>query len=107
MKVWGQTCLLTLEIADHFKRNPITIGEAIIKVEDLLRLSMLMWLVWLIIEGVKVALHPRLQHLSECLFAFAFDEGEDLIFWLEHGLPSGDNNLFSPDHGDEDRPLGE
>jgi len=32
-----QTCLLTLEIADHFKRSPVTIGEAIIRVEDLLR----------------------------------------------------------------------
>jgi hypothetical protein len=26
-----------LEIADHFKGSPVTIGEAIIKVEDLLR----------------------------------------------------------------------
>ena len=25
------------EIASHFKRSPVTIGEAIIKVEDLLR----------------------------------------------------------------------
>jgi hypothetical protein len=25
------------EIADHFKRSPVTIGEGIIKVEDLLR----------------------------------------------------------------------
>ena len=33
----GQTCLLTLEIADHFKRSPVTIGEAMIKVEYLLR----------------------------------------------------------------------
>jgi len=33
----GQTCLLTLEIADHFQRSPVTIGEAMIKVEDLLR----------------------------------------------------------------------
>jgi hypothetical protein len=28
---------LTLEISDHFKRSPVTIGGAIIKVEDLLR----------------------------------------------------------------------
>ena len=28
---------MTLEIADHFKRGPVTIGEAMIKVEDLLR----------------------------------------------------------------------
>jgi len=35
--MWGQTCLLTLEIAAHFKRNPATIGEAMIKVEDVLR----------------------------------------------------------------------
>jgi hypothetical protein len=33
----GQTCLLTLEIAVHFKRSPVTIGEAMIKVEDFLR----------------------------------------------------------------------
>ena len=33
----GKTCLLTLEIADHFKRSSVTIGEAIIKVEDLFR----------------------------------------------------------------------
>jgi len=25
------------EIADHFRRSPVTIGEAIIKVEDLVR----------------------------------------------------------------------
>ena len=36
-KCGGQTCLLTLEIADHFKPSPVTIGEAMIKVEDLLR----------------------------------------------------------------------
>ena len=28
---------MTLGIADHIKRSPVTIGEAIIKVEDLLR----------------------------------------------------------------------
>ena len=33
----GKTCLLTLGIADHFKRSPVTIGEAIIKAEDLLQ----------------------------------------------------------------------
>ena len=37
MRMRGQTCLLTLEIADHFQRSPVTIGEAMIKVEDLLR----------------------------------------------------------------------
>jgi len=35
--MWGQACLLTLEIAAHFKRSPVTIGEAMIKVEDVLR----------------------------------------------------------------------
>jgi hypothetical protein len=30
-------CLLTLEIAAHFKQSPVTIGEAMIKVEDVLR----------------------------------------------------------------------
>ena len=102
MKVWGQTCLLTLEIADHFKRNPVTIGEAIIKVEDLLRLSMLMWLVWLIIEGVKVALHPRLQHLSECWFAFAFNESKNLIFRLKLGFSIRDNDLLSSNDSNKD-----
>ena len=33
----GKTCLLTLGIADHFKRSPVTIDGAINKVEDLLR----------------------------------------------------------------------
>jgi len=102
MKVWGQTCLLTLEIADHFKRNPITIGEAIIKVEDLLRLSMLMWLVWLIIEGVKVALHPRLQHLSEGLFTGAFNESKNLIFRLKLGFSIRDNDLLSSNDSNKD-----
>ena len=37
INVGGRTCLLTLEIADHFKRSSVTIGEAIIKVEDLFR----------------------------------------------------------------------
>jgi hypothetical protein len=37
INVGGKTCLLTLGIADHFKRSPVTIDEAIIRVEDLLR----------------------------------------------------------------------
>ena len=37
MNVGGQTCLLTLEIANHFKRRTARIGEAMIKVEDLLQ----------------------------------------------------------------------
>jgi len=43
-----------------------------------------------------------LQHLSEGLFALAFDEGENSVFRLELCFTIGDDHLFTADHRNKD-----
>ncbi len=63
--IGGNIRYMVKEIADHFRRSPVTIGEAIMKVEDLLRRDRSFQKVVKLMEGNVIKGRKRKYRISD------------------------------------------